>query len=141
MKVVWIAGPYRAATAQEIEANIGRAAQRAQQAADEGHFPITPHLLTRGLHAPEALWLSGCLAVAQRADEVWLVDGWADSHGTLEEVRAAWHAKNTVRLPDGRRLVGIEARNRAAGSAVLVVERPTTGIAKTTRETIRGRAL
>lgn len=141
MKVIWIAGPYRAETPAEVEANIGRAAQVAQTAAEAGHFPITPHLLTRGLIAPEELWLAGCVEAAKRADEVWLVQGWQNSRGTLTEIAAAWHARNPVHLPDGRRLLGIEARNRAARSAVLVIERPGMASTRTVRETIRGEAL
>lgn len=140
MKIVYIAGPYRATTPQGIEENIGRAAQRAQAAIAEGAMPITPHLLSRGLQAAEEFWLRGCIAAVTRCDEVWLVEGWQHSLGTVTEVEAALHAKNVVRLPDGRRLLAIE-RDRMTRRASLIVEIPAMAARAHRWEPIQGDAL
>lgn len=108
MKIVFVSGPYRGRSADEVDANIARARLRAADALAAGHLPVTPHLLSAGLVAPEQTWLLGSCELARRCDEVWLVEGWERSMGALEEIAEALDADLPVLLPDGARLYGVK---------------------------------
>lgn len=91
MKLIYVAGAYRAPTIFEVDANIRRARDRAADVVRSGNYPVVPHLCTcymDGL-APDALFLSGGLRLLARCDEVWLVQGWERSEGTRQEIAAA----------------------------------------------------
>lgn len=91
MKLIYIAGPYRARTTNEVRQNIRAAEERALDAVRAGHYPIVPHLCTGFMDgaAPDQQFLDGSLEALRRCDEVWLIDGWRDSQGTLQEVFTA----------------------------------------------------
>lgn len=112
MRLVYIAGPYRAATPAGVSANIERARLRAADALRAGHAPITPHQLSRGNESvlTEEDWQALLLVVLRVCEEVWLVEGWESSEGTWAEVRAALAADLPVYLPDDRRLHEYELR-------------------------------
>ncbi len=61
MRLVYIVGPYRAATAWEVEQNIRRAEEVGLEIARMGAMPVVPHTLTRfyGGECPEDFWLLG----------------------------------------------------------------------------------
>lgn len=92
MKLVYIAGPYRALNAWEVEQNIRRAEQWAYRIASEGFFPVCPHTNTRGyfesLQTAE-FWLEGTLALMKKCDLVYAIPGWQLSTGAQGEVAAA----------------------------------------------------
>lgn len=94
MKLVYIAGAYRAKTLFEVEANIRRARERAVDVVRAGHYPVVPHLCTGFMDglAPDEHFLAGARDLLAQCDEVWLVKGWEASRGTLAEI--AWAFRN-----------------------------------------------
>jgi nucleoside 2-deoxyribosyltransferase len=93
MRLVYIAGPYRAKTVYEVSENIHRARQLGAKVAELGLqlFPVIPHTNTAffdGLRE-DAYWLEGTMEVMRRCDAVLLVDGWHESSGTIAETAEA----------------------------------------------------
>lgn len=92
MKLIYIAGPYRAETSWGVEQNIRRAEQVAYSVAEEGLFPVCPHSNTRGyfesLQSPE-FWLMGTMALLLCCDAIMTVPGWGNSPGARAEVARA----------------------------------------------------
>jgi len=91
VKVVYIAGPYRAPNAWEIEENIRRAERLALEVWKLGAAALCPHTNTRFFQgaADDAVWLDGDLELLKRCDAVLLVPGWHKSTGARAEVRVA----------------------------------------------------
>jgi nucleoside 2-deoxyribosyltransferase len=91
--VVYVAGPYRAASREKIADNIIAARAVAVAAARLGWFPICPHTNTAhfddDLPDQDQFFLDGTLALMERCDAVVLVNGWGCSQGTLGEIRRA----------------------------------------------------
>ena len=97
-RVVYIAGPFRAENAWEIEQNIRRAESLALVAWRAGFAVICPHANTRFFQgaAPDETWLSGDLALLARCDAMILVAGWHRSEGSRKEVEFALNANIPV---------------------------------------------
>ena len=97
-KVVYIAGPFRAASAWEIEQNIRRAETLALEVWRSGIPAICPHTNTRFYQgaAPDEVWLEGDLEILRRCDALLLTEGWEDSTGTRGEVDEAHRKEITV---------------------------------------------
>jgi len=93
MKVVYIAGPFRAPNAWEIEQNIRHAEELALQVWRAGFAVICPHTNTRFFQgaAPDAIWLDGDIEILKRCDAVVIAQPWRwrTSKGTVAEVREA----------------------------------------------------
>lgn len=91
MKVVYIAGPFRAENAWEVEQNIRRAETLSLELWREGVAAICPHTNTRFLQgaAPDDVWLKGYLEILRRCDALLTVEGWAHSSGAVAEVKEA----------------------------------------------------
>jgi hypothetical protein len=94
LPVVYIAGPYRAATQAGIELNIQAARSMGLQAIRRGWSPIIPHcnFALLDLVDPaigDSFWLAATMEHMRRADVVLLVPGWENSTGTQAEVREA----------------------------------------------------
>ncbi len=94
MLLVYIAGPYRGKTPQEVELNIASAKQIAKLVARKGYMPVTPHLNTQGFELiapdlPDEFWLEGTLELMRRCDYVVLAPGWEVSSGTRKEIEIA----------------------------------------------------
>lgn len=91
MKVVYVAGPYRAPNAWEVERNIRRAETVALELWRMGAAPICPHTNGRFFNGalPDDVFLKGDLALLERCDGVILVKGWETSEGTIGEVLRA----------------------------------------------------
>lgn len=87
MKVVYIAGPFRAVNAWEIEQNIRRAEQLALTIWRMGAAVICPHTNTRFFQgaAPDHVWLLGDLEILRRCDAVMMAPGWEHSEGAQAE--------------------------------------------------------
>ncbi len=98
MKLVYVAGPYRAKTIHQVKANVRAAELRAEDVVRAGHYPIVPHLCTAYLDglAPDEHFLAGTLEAMRRCDEVWLTEGWEHSHGTRLEIAEAWRLGKDV---------------------------------------------
>jgi hypothetical protein len=90
MKRIFVAGPLRADTIEQHDANIAAARAVAVEAIRRGYYPITPHLLTGGIDGqPEEFFLIGALRLVPLCDEVWLAPGWRHSLGTRAEIELA----------------------------------------------------
>lgn len=91
MKVIYIAGPFRAASAWEIEQNIRRAETAALEVWRLGCACICPHTNTRFFHgaADDSVWLEGDLEILRRCDAVLLVGEYWESAGTRRELDLA----------------------------------------------------
>lgn len=97
MKVVYIAGKYRAPTPWGVEQNIRAAEEVGARVIQAGHMPLIPHANTRHMEglADDAFFLAGTMELLRRCDAVLLVPGWESSVGTRAEVIEA----NRLGLP------------------------------------------
>lgn len=91
MKVVYIAGPFRAANQWEQEQNIRRAEGYAFEVWKAGAVALCPHMNTRYWQGalPDQVWLDGDLELLSRCDAIFLVPGWEKSQGTRAELAFA----------------------------------------------------
>ena len=97
IKVVYVAGPFRGASAWEIEQNIRRAEELALEAWKTGVAVICPHINTRFFQgaAPDNIWLEGDLELVRRSNAVLTTPDWQRSIGARKEVDLA----NELKLP------------------------------------------
>jgi hypothetical protein len=87
LPVVYIAGPYRAATAWRVLANVRAAQEAALRVWKIGAVALCPHSNT-GLfdgECPDEVWLDGDLELLRRCDAVLLMERWEDSAGARAE--------------------------------------------------------
>jgi nucleoside 2-deoxyribosyltransferase len=91
MKLIYVAGPYRADNAWEVEQNIRRAEELAFRVAEAGAMPACPHTMTRYWDGTltDEFWLEGTLELLRRCDAVVLVHDWGRSVGTRGELAEA----------------------------------------------------
>lgn len=91
MKIVYVAGKYRAKTSNEIWHNINTARLAGEQIVKQGDMPLIPHMngaFMDGLQTDE-FWLDGTLELMKRCDAIYLLDNWQDSEGARNEWRVA----------------------------------------------------
>lgn len=91
MKVVYVVGPYRAATQEEVSRNIERAREAGQALQRAGLCAVVPHLnfgSCEGLTDQDVL--DACLELVGRCDALLLLlPGWEASSGShLEFMKA-----------------------------------------------------
>lgn len=91
MKLVFVAGPYRAASEWDILTNVRRAELAALAIWKLGASVICPHKNTQhfGGAASDELWLAGAMEQLRRSDAVFCVEGWEYSEGARSEVQVA----------------------------------------------------
>jgi hypothetical protein len=91
MKLVYVAGPYRASGQWDIFQNIRRAEALALQVWQLGAACICPHKNTEHFNgaAPDRVWLDGDLEMVRRCDAILCSPGWESSSGSLGEVALA----------------------------------------------------
>lgn len=106
MKVIYIAGPFRAKTPWGIEQNIRRAEVLSLRVAKLGAMPLCPHTNTRNFEGemPDQFWLDGTLELMAKCDAVILVEGWRNSEGSMGEVKKA----NELGIPVFEKLCDLE---------------------------------
>lgn len=88
MKLIYIAGPYRAPTRWQEEQNVRVAEAIGYKVARLGAYPVIPHSNTRPYFAdaqPGEFWLDGTLELLRRCDAVLLITGWENSEGARGE--------------------------------------------------------
>lgn len=105
LKVVYVAGPYRAENNWEIEQNIRRAEEAAHKIWLSGKAAaICPHCETRYFQgsAPDVVWLEGTLELLRRCDAALFLPGWEDSVGACGEYEEAttYSIPRFTTLPD-----------------------------------------
>ena len=100
MKVVYIAGPYRADTPHGIVENIRRAEDVAITYWRRGYAVICPHKNTALLDGacPDETWLKGDLELLRRCDIIVMMKGYEHSTGARAELQEA----NKIRSAGGR---------------------------------------
>jgi len=100
-KVVYIAGPFRAANQWEQEANIRRAEAMALEVWRLGAVALCPHLNTRYFSGalPDEVWLDGDLELLRRCDAILMVHGWENSAGAMAE--KAFARENNIPILNG----------------------------------------
>jgi hypothetical protein len=93
MKVIYIAGPYRAESEYLVRENIMRADRAAQAVWASGGVALCPHKNTMsfGGFVDDEVFLKGDIELLRRCDAVYTVFGWEKSLGALNEVE---YAKN-----------------------------------------------
>lgn len=93
MKVIYVAGPFRAATPWRVEQNVRRAEELALEVWKMGHAAICPHTNARFFsgEAPDEVWLEGDLAILKKCDAIIFVEGWKESSGSVVEHKFAVH--------------------------------------------------
>lgn len=91
MKVIYVAGPYRARTEWGVTNNIRAAEEAALALWRMGWAVICPHKNTAyfGGAAPDDVWLKGDLAILEKCDAVYAMDGWLGSQGARDEILLA----------------------------------------------------
>lgn len=103
MKIIYVAGPYRADLPWGVDRNVHRAREAGVTVALAGAMPLIPHANTAhfdGL-APDAFWLEGTLELLRRCDAVYVFsENWKASSGTRNEVAEATRLGLPVFYPD-----------------------------------------
>ena len=93
MRIVYVAGRYRADNAYGIHANVFRAEAAALKVAQAGAMPLTPHLNTAHFQGtqPDAFWLEGTMELLRRCDAIYIfeIDDLKTSSGTRGELTEA----------------------------------------------------
>lgn len=95
VRLVYIAGPYRAATTWQIACNIHAARLLGARVAELGAYPVIPHSNTAhfdGL-ATDELWLEGTKELMRRCDAVLFSARWTSSSGSRGEYAEAERLK------------------------------------------------
>jgi len=94
--LVYISGPYSAASAEEVRHNVARAMEAARMVYMKGHIPIVPHLthflhlywVSKDTRAPKIFWLKHDAHLLQGCDVILMLSGWSKSDGARQEL--AW---------------------------------------------------
>ena len=84
---VYIAGPFRAENAWEIEQNIRHAEEWGLRVAEMGCAPLIPHTNTRFFHGTmtDQFWLDATMALLRITDAAFFIPGWVKSTGAKAE--------------------------------------------------------
>lgn len=91
MRLVYVAGAYRAPTPWGVQQNINAAAAIAAKVHAAGMFAVCPHLNSAHMEgvADDAHFLNGTMALMRVCHAVILVSNWRSSAGALAEVAEA----------------------------------------------------
>lgn len=91
MKLIYIAGPFRAEDAWEVHCNVHRAETAAREVARLGGFPVTPHSIGAHFDGTEtaAFWLDGTKELLRRCDGILVLPNSERSAGTQGEIKEA----------------------------------------------------
>ena len=91
MKLVYVAGAYRAKSTWDRDRNIQAAREVGAAVARLGAYPVIPHSNTGHMDGlcEDQFWIDGTLELMCRCDAMILVPGWEKSSGTLGEIAKA----------------------------------------------------
>jgi hypothetical protein len=98
MKVVYIAGKFRANTSWGVEQNVRKAEDWGLKVAALGLVPLIPHSMFRYYDGQQTAnyWLQATLELMRRCDAILLTPGWGSSEGSLGEKAEAERLKMPV---------------------------------------------
>jgi hypothetical protein len=98
MKVIYVAGPYRANHSYKIDENIDNAKRFAKEIWKMGGVALCPH--TNAAHfdgtASETAFVLGTLELMRRCDALFLCPGWESSAGSVGEKNEAERLKMPI---------------------------------------------
>ena len=91
MKVIYVAGRYRAETDNGVWENINHARTEARKLWYKGWAVICPHMNTAfmGGDNDELMFIEGDLEIVRRCDAIYMLDGAHLSLGATEELKLA----------------------------------------------------
>lgn len=91
MKIVYIAGPYRAKTAWGVAKNIRNAEMWGYAVAEAGAMPLIPHANSAHFDGEftDEFWLDGTMELLRRCDGILLMPNWQESTGAKHEALEA----------------------------------------------------
>jgi len=91
MRLIYIAGAFRAPTPWQIEQNIRRAEEASLKIWKLGDVPVCPHTMTRFFQGecPDEIYLKGTLEMLSRCDAILMLKGWEKSSGSIQELELA----------------------------------------------------
>lgn len=91
MKLIYVAGKYRAKSEWELVNNIRHAEEVSLDLWRSGWVVITPHKNTQNFQGalPDSVWLNGCLEILKRCDAIFMMKGFRQSLGAMEEYKLA----------------------------------------------------
>lgn len=91
MKLVYIAGPYRANDAWTREQNIRRAEEAGMRVAAAGGVPVIPHTMYRYFDGTltDAFWIEATAELLLKCDAAFFLKGWGESEGAQSEYQLA----------------------------------------------------
>ena len=99
MKVIYIAGPYRAASEYQVKKNIDAAEEAALFVWANGGVALCPHKNTAffggACNIPDETWLEGDIELLKRCDAVYALSSWRKSNGATDEI----HLANELGMP------------------------------------------
>lgn len=111
MKVIYVAGPYRAPTVRGIVENIRNAEAYALELWKMGYAVICPHMNSALLDGacPDEVWLEGDIEILSRCDVVFAMPGSNGSKGAAAELAWARRLNITVleSLAEAKTWVGL----------------------------------
>ena len=94
MRLVYVAGPYRAASEIAVAQNVHRAAAEAAELLyASGYAVICPHSMSHGWERhpdySNERTLEHCCEIVRRCDAVLVIGAWMTSAGSLQEIETA----------------------------------------------------
>ena len=91
VKVIYVAGPYRAKTEWGLEENLRHAEDAALRLWQEGWCVLCPHKNTAhfGGVCSDDVWIAGTLELLSRCDAIYMLDDWEKSTGAKGELELA----------------------------------------------------
>ncbi len=89
--LVYIAGPFRAATPWGVESNVRIAEIVALEIAKLGHIPVCVHSMYRHFDKslPDEFWLEATIEILRACDAICMVGDWKKSVGAQAELDEA----------------------------------------------------
>lgn len=91
IRVIYVAGAFRAPTQWEIMQNVWKAERASLKLWKEGYAVICPHTMTQHFQneCPDEMWLDGCIELLKRCDAIYMLTNFHQSEGSLAELIVA----------------------------------------------------